>query len=67
MKYWLIMFFLSPDGEFVSKREVAYPNEVECYKAMDGVRPKNGLTVQFVCVSDDHHSGKKQDPGVNYD
>lgn len=68
MKYWLIMFLLNGNGDFVSKREVAYPNEVECYRAMDSVRmPKPGHTVQMVCVSDDHHAGRKQDPGVPYD
>ena len=44
MKFWLIAFFLTPDGEFVSKREVAYKDEATCYIAMDSVRsPKKNL------------------------
>ncbi len=38
MKFWLIAFFLTPDGEFVSKREVAYKDEATCYIAMYSVR-----------------------------
>lgn len=68
MKFWLIMFFLTPDGEFVGKREIAYKDEVTCYTAMDYVRPpRKDLTIQMVCVSDDHFMGRKQDPGVAYD
>lgn len=70
MKYWLIVFLLQPDGEFIMKREIEYPNEATCYMMMDPIakqyRFKN-VTVQMVCVSDDHHSGRKQDPGVPLD
>lgn len=68
MKYWLIIFFLDPNGEFVGKREIAYKNEVKCYTAMEYIKPpRKDWTVQMLCVSDDHHSGRKQDPGVPYD
>lgn len=67
MKYWLIMFFLTPDGEFIEKREIAYKDEATCYIAMDYVKYRKDQMIQMVCVSDDHHSGKKQDPGVAYD
>ncbi len=68
MKFWLIAFFLTPDGEFVSKREVAYKDEATCYIAMDSVRsPKKNLITKIVCGSDDHYMGRKQDPGVEYD
>lgn len=67
MKFWLIIFFLTPDGDFVGKREIAYKDEATCYMAMEGVRSRKGLIVQMVCVSDDHYTGKKQDPGVAYD
>lgn len=68
MKYWLIIFFLDSHGEFIGKRETAYKNEVQCYQAMDRIRmPRYGAMAQMVCVSDDHHAGRKQDPGVPYD
>ena len=68
MKFWLIIFFLTPHGEFVGKREIAYKDEATCYAAMDRIRPpKREWTVQMVCVSDDHYSGRKQDPNVPYD
>lgn len=71
MKFWLIAFFLTPDGEFVSKREIAYKDETACYMAMDHIRiPKNSkkaTIIRAVCVSDDHFRGRKKDPGVKYD
>jgi hypothetical protein len=65
VKFWLIIFFLTPEGEFVSKKEVPYKDKASCYSAMDKVRVKR--IAEMVCVSDDHHSGRKQDPGVPYD
>ncbi len=68
MKFWLIMFFLTPEGEFVSKKEIQYKDKTSCYLAMDKVKVKRPATIaQMVCVSDDHHAGRKQDPGVPYD
>ena len=65
MKFWLIVFFLTPQGEFVGKKEIAYKDEASCYLAMDKVKVKQ--RAQMVCVSDDHYMGRKQDPGVPYD
>jgi hypothetical protein len=68
VKFWLIMFFLTPEGEFVSKKEIQYKDKTSCYLAMDKVKVKRPATIaQMVCVSDDHHAGRKQDPGVPYD
>jgi hypothetical protein len=67
MKFWLLIFFLTPEGEFVEKREVAYKNANSCYKAMDRVRKPKGMKVHTMCVSNDHYTGLKQDPGVHYD
>lgn len=71
MKFWLIAFFLTPDGEFVGKREIAYKDEATCYVAMDHVRipksMKKATIISAVCVSDDHFKGRKKDPGVEYD
>ena len=68
MKFWLIIFFLTPEGEFVSKREIAYKDKATCYTAMDHIKVKRPATIaQMFCVSDDHHAGRKQDPGVPFD
>ena len=68
MKFWLIVFLLSPQGEFISKREIQYKDEATCYASMETVaRIYKRSTVQMVCVSDDHRSGRKKDPGVDYD
>lgn len=68
MKFWLIIFFLTPQGEFVGKQEIAYKNKATCQMAMSRVKsPKRNLSVQKVCVSDDHYNGRKQDPNVPYD
>jgi hypothetical protein len=65
MKYWLIIFFFTPSGEFITKKEIQYKDEASCYLAMD--RVKTNKIAQMVCVSDDHFMGRKQDPGVDYD
>jgi hypothetical protein len=65
MKFWLIVFFLTPEGEFVGKKELPFKDEASCYIAMDKVKVKQ--KAQMVCVSDDHYMGRKQDPGVPYD
>lgn len=68
MKFWLIIFLLQPDGEFISKREIAYPDEATCYMMMEPIaRQYKKQTVQMVCVSDDHFTGRKQDKNVPYD
>ena len=65
MKFWLIIFFLTPEGEFVSKKEISYQDKTSCYSAMGKIKFKQ--RTEIVCVSDDHYSGRKQDPGVPYD
>jgi hypothetical protein len=65
VKFWLLIFFLTPDGEFIGKKEIAYNDEASCYLAMNNVKVKR--IAQMVCVSDDHYMGRKQDPGVDYD
>jgi hypothetical protein len=65
VKFWLIIFFLTPQGEFVGKREVSYKDKASCYLAMNKVKFKQ--RTEMVCVSNDHYTGRKQDPGVPYD
>jgi hypothetical protein len=56
---------MTPEGEFVSKKEIQYKDKASCYLAMDKVKVKN--RAEMVCVSNDHYTGRKQDPGVPYD
>ena len=65
MKFWLIIFFLTPEGEFISRKQFQYKDKASCYLAMDKVNVKQ--IAEMVCVSDDPYRGRKQDPGVPYD
>ena len=65
MKFWLIIFFLTPEGEFISRKQFQYKDKASCYLAMDKVKVQQ--IAEIVCVSDNHYRGRKQDPGVPYD
>lgn len=68
MKYWLIVWFLAPNGEYVGQRQTAYKDEATCYMMMESVRPpRRNYTTKLFCVSDDHFRGVKQDPNTPYD
>jgi len=43
MKFWLIIFFLNPQGEFLSKQEVQYASKFECQKAQAGRKQDPGV------------------------
>ena len=60
MKFWLIVFFFSSNGDFVGKREIPTSTRVERY-----VNSQRQL--QFYCVTDDHHSGRTVDKGIPLD
>ena len=68
MKFWLIVFFLTPEGEYLSKQEMQLSSKTTCelvaekYPAQVGTGP-----VKTICVSDDHYTGKKQDKNVPFD
>jgi hypothetical protein len=68
MIYWLLIFSFNADGEFVSKQELHMNNKFVCelVSAQYPAQVKIGF-VKTLCVSDDHHSGRKQDEGVEYD
>lgn len=67
MKFWLIVFFLTPEGEFISKKEIPFADKASCYAAMEKVKVPRATQGKMVCVSNDHYTGKRQDPGVDYD
>lgn len=70
MKYWLIVFLLTPEGEFIGKREYPTANKAACYEQAAAVAKKyvnQQTAIELFCVTDDHYQGRKQDPGIPYD
>jgi nicotinamide riboside kinase len=71
MKYWLIIFITSPQGEYIDKDVYSTPNKAACEqvakKMVSRLRSISKNEIEYVCVSDDHYMGRKQDPGVAYD
>ena len=71
MIYWLLIFSFDVKGNFVSKQELQFANKAVCemvaaqYPAhLPQVRTG---AIKTVCVSDDHHSGRKLDADVPLD
>lgn len=65
MKYWLIAMIFDYQGQWVGKVVQPHPSKVACEQA---IRVTIGdPKIRMRCVSDDHWSGRKQDPGVAYD
>lgn len=71
MKYWLIVFFFTPQGEFIDKMEYGNIKSYEACITKAGEMAKTLVNTnnpaQFFCVSDDHHSGRSPDPAVPLD
>ena len=76
VKAWMIvfMFWHSPNDlsleepKFMGKIEVPYTSMKACTNAKSNlIMESEDLRYRFVCVSDDHHSGRKQDPYVPLD
>lgn len=70
MKFWLIVFLFSADGEFVAKDVYEATNKEQCVEFAGQVTKtliNTQLQAQFHCVSDDHYMGRSQDEGVPLD
>lgn len=70
MKFWLIIFLFTPDGEFLGKTERVYDSEQICILAASGTTVQyinSGVGLATFCVSDDHRSGRSQDEDVPFD
>lgn len=70
MKYWLIFMIFSNEGEYLRKVERPVANVERCYveSAKLAIQLTNsGYLTQAWCVTNDHYTGKKQDPGIPYD
>lgn len=70
MKFWLLVFLFNSNGEFIGKREVQLANKHDCIVAA-GIAAQNlinkPVALTTFCVSDNHHRGISQDPGVPLD
>lgn len=65
MIYWLLIFSFDLNGDFVSKQELQFANKDMC-EMVAAQYPAHLPQVhtgfiKTLCVSDDHHSGRKQD------
>lgn len=70
MKFWLIVFLFSSDGEFIKKAEYQTANKVQCVELAGKVAKvyvNSQRQVQFYCVTDDHRSGRAFDKGIPLD
>ena len=70
MKYWLIVFLFSSEGEFLEKSSYEAENKEQCvaFAADEAKKLVNTqLNAQFYCVSDDHYMGRSVDADVPLD
>ena len=76
VKAWLIVFMVwhSPneysleEERYLGKIEVPYASMEECEAATSKITMESeDVRYEFNCVTDDHYTGRKQDPGVPYD
>ena len=65
MKFWLIVFLFNYNGDFAGKIVQPYPNKAACEQQLRATAGEPRL--RMVCVSNDHYTGRKQDPGVPMD
>lgn len=69
IKAWLLIFILSTDprveDNYLGKVEVPLTSMTECIQAKRRLT-QEGQDVRYrmICVTDDHHAGRKVDPGV---
>ena len=68
MIYWLLIFSFDTTGTFVTKQEMQLSSKHVCemVAAQYPAQIRTG-SIKTLCVSDDHHSGRKQDDGVPLD
>jgi hypothetical protein len=68
MKFWLVMFLLQPNGDFISKQEIQLDDQQMCLIMADiTLHNKGSQNIEANCVSDDHHAGRSVDKNVPLD
>jgi len=70
MKFWLIVFLFTSDGDFIGKREYQTSDKAQCVQLSGKVARQyvnSQLQLQFYCVTDDHFRGRSVDRGIPLD
>lgn len=69
-KAWLIILVLNPnvaagDDPFLGKVELPFVTMADCRQAeKKSIHEGEDIVYRTFCVTDDHHAGRKYDPGV---
>ena len=70
MKFWLIAFIFSADGEFLEKASYEAASKAQCVEFAGEEAKKLVNTpyqMKFFCVTDDHYMGRSVDADVPFD
>ncbi len=70
MKFWLIVFLFTSEGEFIEKSSYEAVDKAQCVE-MAGEEARKivntQLNAQFYCVTDDHYMGRSVDENIPLD
>jgi hypothetical protein len=70
MKFWLIVFLFTSDGDYAGKDIYEAADKAQCVEFASDVTKtlvNTQLMAQFYCVSDDHYTGRSVDDGIPLD
>lgn len=70
MKFWLLVFVLTPQGDFLWSDVYETPNKKVCIEQSAKVAKtfvNTNNAIQMYCVSDDHYQGRKFDKDIPLD
>ena len=69
-EYVLILAFLSPAGDFMSKQGIVQKDRATCQQSLNVIQNQVtplGARIMALCVTKAHWEGKAQDKGVAFD
>ena len=69
-EYVLILAFLSPAGDFMSKQGIVQKDRATCQQSLNVIQNQVtplGGRIRALCVTKAHWEGKAQDKGVAFD
>jgi hypothetical protein len=70
MKFWLVLWFFSLDGEYLQKEEFQFKSRAQCVEAAGEMTKEfvnRSFAISAFCVTDSHHKGLTVDPGIPLD
>jgi hypothetical protein len=70
MKFWLIVFLFTTDGDYLGKDIYAAADKSQCIEFAGQVAKvlvNSQLSSQMYCVSDDHYTGRALDENIALD